>query len=96
MTSTTFCPFTRGSVGVAYMILLRLPLHKSCRQFSIRNLYQTPSKISTNLILDDIIADVVIGSKACFKIVVANGNDDRIVLEKPIFVEDNPASSVVV
>lgn len=63
------------------MMQLVRPLNQRLHKFLMRTVSITPQEISTNIILDDIIADLIIGSTTGFNIEDENLNDARMFLE---------------
>ena len=88
--------FPKGSVGGFYMSPSGFSIRSRSSQLTIRAISLTPSGVSTNLVFEDIIKDIVDGSVSGVDAVDAYGNDVTIFLEVTGFVGDYPASSAVV
>lgn len=88
--------FPKGSVGGVYLNPTGLHLHSRRSQSAIRTVSLTPSGISTNLVFDMIIDDLVEGSLHGFTTIDAFGHNVPVFLDVLGFVGDYPASSSVV
>ena len=87
--------FPRGSIGGFYMLPLNLPLYKRKGLASIRTISLTPAKLSTNMIFDYIIDDLIHAAVNGIEGKDPFGNDVRIFIDTVGFVADYPASSEV-
>lgn len=88
--------FPKGSVGGVYLSPSGLNVRSRRSQTSIRTVSLTPHGVSTNVVLDSIIGDLVTGSISGFDSYDAYGERVRIYLDIMGFVGDYPASSAVV
>lgn len=88
--------FPRGSVGGVYMFPSSLPMRSRRSQSSIRTISLTPPGVSTNFVLNSLVADLVEGSLNGFSSVDAFGTHCICFFDILGFVADYPASSAAV
>lgn len=85
--------FPKGSVGGFYMSPSGFSLRSKKNQSTIRTISLTPKGISTNMVFDFIISDIVNGCVKGIECVDAYGEQVIIFLEVTGFVADYPAST---
>ena len=88
--------FPKGSVGGFYMSPSSLNVRSRRSQSTVRAISLTPTGISTNLVFDYIIDDIIDGSINGLECKDAFGQHVVVYLEVTGFIGDYPASSAVV
>lgn len=88
--------FPKGSVGGLYMSPSGFSVRLRKSQCTIRVISLTPTGVSTNVVFEYIINDIVTGSTSGIESVDAYGNEVIIFLDISGFIGDYPASSAAV